>query len=105
MSKILEKTKSSLCTTGTQNGQTAFVKPDASETVSRILSEDILSLAQARTELQSLTGIRPDKATMTRWIHRGVGGVKLEAIRLGGRSIFTSMQALNRFIEARTRSM
>lgn len=78
---------------------------DTSEMVSRILTEDLLTLAQARTELQSLTGNRPDKATMTRWVHRGVGGVKLEAIRLGGRSIFTSMQALNRFIEARTRSM
>jgi hypothetical protein len=105
MTKTIAKTKSNSSPIGDKNGQTAFVKTDASETVSRILSEDVLSLAQARTELQNLTGIRPDKATMTRWIHKGVGGVKLEAIRLGGRSIFTSMQALNRFIEARTRSM
>ena len=75
---------------------------DASQVVSRILSEDVLSLAQARTELANITGDRPDKATLTRWIHRGVGGVKLEAIRLGGRHIYTSTQALNRFIIART---
>lgn len=78
---------------------------DASEVVSRILTEDVLSLNQARSELEQLTGQRPDKATLTRWIHRGVSGVKLEAIRLGGRNIFTSTQALTRFIEARTRTL
>ena len=78
---------------------------NAAEVVSRILTEDVLTLTQARSELGNLTGIRPDKATLTRWIHRGVGGIKLEAIRLGGRNIFTSMQALTRFIEARTRTM
>ena len=77
----------------------------AAEVVSRILTEDVLTLTQARSELANLTGIRPDKATLTRWIHRGVGGIKLEAIRLGGRNIFTSMQALTRFIEARTSTM
>jgi len=75
------------------------------EVVSRILTEDVVTLTQARTELENLTGIRPDKATLTRWIHRGVGGIRLEAIRLGGRNIFTSTQALTRFIEARTRTM
>ncbi len=78
---------------------------DTASVVSKILTEDVLTLTQARAELANLTGIRPDKATMTRWIHRGVGGIKLEAIRLGGRNIFTSMQALTRFIEARTKTM
>jgi Protein of unknown function (DUF1580) len=78
------------------------IKSDVSDVVARVLSEDVLSLSQARAELSKLTGQRPDKATMTRWIHRGVGGVKLEAVRLGGRNIFTSAQALNRFIVART---
>lgn len=78
---------------------------NAAEVVSRILTEDVLSLSQARAELANITGQRPDKATMTRWIHKGVGGVKLEAIRLGGRDIFTSTQALTRFIEARTKTL
>ena len=78
---------------------------NAAEVVSRILTEDVLSLSQARAELANLTGDRPDKATMTRWIHRGVGGIKLEAIRIGGRNIFTSTQALTRFIEARTKTL
>ena len=77
-------------------------KPAEAETaVSRILTEDVLTLSQARKELASITGKRPDKATMARWIHRGCGGVKLDAIRLGIQ-LFTSRQALTRFIEART---
>jgi hypothetical protein len=74
---------------------------DAKNAVSQILTEDILSLAEARKELQQLTRKRPDKATMTRWIHRGVGGSRLEAVRLGNQ-LFTSRQALTRFIQQRT---
>ena len=73
----------------------------AQKVVSRILTEDVLSLSDARKEVASITGKRPDKATMHRWVHRGVGGTKLEAVALG-RSVFTSRQALTRFIEART---
>ncbi len=62
--------------------------------VSRILTEDVLTLSEAKKELASITGLRPDKATMTRWIHRGVGGIKLEAVRLGVQ-LLTSRQALN----------
>jgi hypothetical protein len=69
--------------------------------VSRILTEDVLTLSDARREIFGITGKRPDKATMTRWIHRGVGGVKLEAVRLG-MQLLTSRQAITRFIEART---
>lgn len=72
-----------------------------STATARILTEDVLSITAARAELHSVTGRRPDKATVHRWIHRGVGGVKLEAIRLG-RDWMTSRQAITRFIEART---
>jgi hypothetical protein len=67
----------------------------------RILTEDVINLATARKELASITGKRPDKTTMTRWIHKGVGGIKLEAIRIGNQ-LLTSRQALTRFIAART---
>lgn len=78
--------------------------PDTLSPTQRILTEDVLTLAEARSELRAITGKRPDKSTMTRWIHRGVGSpkVKLEAIRLGHSQLFTSRQALTRFIEART---
>lgn len=86
-----------------QQEQTTKAKSNnAQESVSRILTEDVLTLSQARKELFEITGKRPDKATMTRWIHRGVGGVKLEAIRLGIQ-ILVSRQSITRFIEARTK--
>ena len=72
--------------------------------VNRVMTESMLSLAEARKELHEVTGRRPDKATLTRWIHKGVGGVKLEAVRLGYQ-IFTSRQAITRFIEARTKTL
>lgn len=82
---------------------TPVAEPVTPETATRILTEDVLTLAEARAELARATGrrCRPDKATMHRWIHRGVGGVRLEAIRLG-RQWFTSRQAITRFAIART---
>ncbi len=70
-------------------------------TVNKILTEDIITLSEARREIAKLTRKRPDKATLTRWVHNGVGQTKLEAVRLG-RQLFTSKQALTRFIESRT---
>lgn len=70
-------------------------------TVSRILTEDVMTLQDARREIASVTGRRPDKTTLYRWCLRGVGGTKLEHIRLGDR-ILTSRQALTRFIESRS---
>ncbi len=68
--------------------------------VSTLLTEDVITLAQARSELARITGRRPDKATIHRWVHRGVGGIRLEAIKLGIQTL-TSRQALTRFVEAR----
>ncbi len=73
----------------------------ADSPVSRVLTEDVLTMTAARSELARITGRRPDKATLTRWIHRGVGGVRLDAVRIGCQ-LLTSRQALTRFIEART---
>jgi hypothetical protein len=53
------------------------------ETVRKILSEEILTLKQAAVEIKNLTGQKPDRATLHRWVLRGVGGVKLEACRIG----------------------
>ena len=72
--------------------------------VSRIMSENIVSLSEARAALHEVTGKRPDKSTLHRWIHRGVGGVKLEAVRMGYQ-IFTSHEAITRFIESRTKTL
>lgn len=74
---------------------------EAEKIVSRVLTEDVLSLAEAQAELERTIGRRPDKATITRWIHKGAGGVRLEAVRVGT-SLLVSKQSLSRFITART---
>ena len=71
-------------------------------TVSRILTEDVLTLQDARTEIFRATGRRPDKTTLYRWCLRGVNQTKLEHIRLGDR-ILTSRQAITRFIAERSK--
>lgn len=73
----------------------------AQSATSRILTEDVLTLADARRELAGIIGRRPDKTTLYRWCLRGVQGVKLDHVRLGGR-ILTSRQAITRFIEQRS---
>lgn len=69
--------------------------------VSRILTENPITVSRARNELAHLYGERLNKSTIGRWCLQGVGGVKLEHVRLGNQ-IFTSLPAITRFIEART---
>ncbi len=76
--------------------------PATLTTTQRILSEDVLTLHEARNELKPIFGKRPDKTTLYRWCLRGIDGTKLEHVRIGGR-IITSRQALTRFIEARSK--
>src|SRR5262245_39482752 len=66
------------------------------------LSEQLLSLPAAARRLPRLTADRPvSPATLWRWAHRGVRGVRLETWRLGGRTA-TSLEALRRFVAARS---
>jgi hypothetical protein len=76
-------------------------KQDVAETVSRVLSETVLTVAQARIEIANITGKRPEKSTVIRWMTRGADGVRLEAVRLS-RDWLTSSEAITRFIIART---
>lgn len=69
--------------------------------VSKILTEDPISLKEARNEIASVTGRRVSKCTIYRWCLRGVGGVRLEHLKLGD-IILTSRPAITRFIEARS---
>ncbi|MHB1033724.1 MAG: DUF1580 domain-containing protein [Pirellulales bacterium] len=49
---------------------------------------------------QSLPG-RPNISTLHRWRLRGIHGVKLETVLIGGRR-FTSLEAMQRFADATT---
>ena len=75
----------------------------AESAVYKVLAEEVVTLREARNELFRVTGRRPDKTTIYRWALRGVGGTKLETVRIGNR-LLTSKQALTRFIAARSAS-
>ncbi len=70
-------------------------------TTQRILSEGFVTLADAAKRIGRDSRKTPDKTTLYRWCLRGVGGIKLEHVRIGNR-ILVSRQSLTRFIEART---
>jgi hypothetical protein len=60
-------------------------------------AERLVPLSEARQLIPN----RPDKATVYRWYARGVAGVKLETLMVGGRR-YTSQEAIRRFFERRT---
>lgn len=77
------------------------MKIDQSEVVARVLSENVLSLKEAQIEIQKVTKFKVDKTSLTRWILKGVGGTKLDAVRIG-RMWVTSKESITRFINARS---
>ncbi len=61
--------------------------------------EHLLTLSQAARSLPRLRGEKPvHVGTIARWIKRGLGGVRLEAVKIG-RTLVTSREALQRFAE------
>ncbi|WP_044255949.1 DUF1580 domain-containing protein [Rhodopirellula sp. SWK7] len=72
------------------------VKPSPSNPM-QLLTEDLLGMNQVPPVLQK----RVNVSTVWRWANRGIKGVKLETIKLGGKTL-TSQQALTRFIEQTT---
>jgi hypothetical protein len=64
-----------------------------------ILDDNLLTLKQASNLLPG----RPHISTIHRWRLRGVRGIKLSSVMIGGRR-FTSRLAINSFIEQTTAS-
>lgn len=73
----------------------------AKDVISRVLTEDVLSIAQTRIEIEKTTGQKPQPSTVIRWMQIGCGGIRLDAVRVGSQWV-TSRQAIHRFILART---
>ncbi len=69
------------------------LKSAAAAELSRVMTEDTLSIADACKEIPG----RPSTATVWRWTKRGIYGVRLESFR-SGHAIMTSRQAINRFL-------
>jgi len=66
-----------------------------------IQTERVLSLTEASRQPalpRRRNGKQPHVATLYRWAQRGVKGVRLETIRVGG-TLCTSMEALQRFFD------
>lgn len=61
-----------------------------------LTNESILTLSEAAAKLPPSGGRRVNVSTLWRWAFKGVSGVKLEVLRLGGRTV-TSLEALERF--------
>lgn len=66
------------------------------------IDESLVPLREAPKLLPTRNGKRLHISTLFRWVQRGVDGVKLEVLRIGG-TTYTSREALQRFAEARTR--
>ena len=60
-------------------------------------SESLISLKDACAYLPG----RPHISTMWRWIKRGIAGIRLETVKVGGKR-FTSVEAIERFIASTT---
>lgn len=64
-------------------------------------AETLLSLSHAARSIPGRSGCGVHVATVWRWVKRGVRGVRLETILIGGIR-HTSQEALQRFFEATT---
>jgi len=60
-------------------------------------TQDLLSITQAASRIPG----RPHVATVHRWVHSGLQGVRLDSWKVGGKR-FTSIEAIERFIAATT---
>lgn len=60
---------------------------------------DLLKLS----EVSRLVPGHPHPSTIWRWRRKGIGGVKLRTVRIGGRS-YVQRHALEEFIQAMTRA-
>ena len=62
-------------------------------------SETVLSLTEAAKRLPTRrAGKRPHVATLYRWASRGLRGIRLETLQVGG-TMCTSVEALQRFFD------
>ena len=62
-----------------------------------ILNETAIAISDAPRHIAG----RPHIATVWRWRTHGIGGTRLESFTVGGR-VFTSKEAITRFIERTT---
>lgn len=69
------------------------------EAATRLLEsgEHLITIAEAAGKLPRVRGAKTSPATITRWIIIGKGGIRLDGVRLTGKTWWTSMAAIARF--------
>lgn len=67
----------------------------------QVSNEELIKLSFAPAYIEELSGNRVHVATLYRWRSKGIAGVRLETIDIGG-SPFTSKEALSRFFQQST---
>lgn len=63
------------------------------------MRDETITLHEAARRLPSINGRRIHYATVRKWARVGIGGIRLETHRLGGRTV-TTPDALARFFAA-----
>lgn len=76
-----------------QDNKNRGLKPDSANPM-KLLAEDLLQFKDVPPLLQK----RVHMSTAWRWANRGVKGVKLETVSIGGKRL-TSVQAVTRFLK------
>jgi len=71
--------------------------------VIRTSSEDLIPFNYVPTYLQKNFGHKVALGSVYRWINKGIGGVRLETIKIGAKR-FTSAQALDRLFNGATKA-
>ena len=62
-------------------------------------NETIISLEDGAKHVSKISGTKRNKRVLIRWSNRGVAGIKLPTIRIGG-ELYTSQEKLNWFLNA-----
>lgn len=62
-------------------------------------AEHVITLEQGAKHLSKISGTRRNRRVLLRWSNRGIAGIRLPTIRIGG-ELFTSREALNWFLNS-----
>lgn len=63
------------------------------------MKDPLIPLANVAAKFPAPSGKRRSMSSLIRWVKKGVDGVRLEAVRVGG-SWYTTEEAVNRFIQS-----
>jgi hypothetical protein len=83
--------------TNPAQAESDFKEPTAA--AGMLQTEQIVSFAQGAAYIKTRTGKKLHTSALWRWARKGVRGVKLECIRVGG-EFMTSIEAIGRFTAA-----